>query len=125
MARAAGLSDLGVESLSTLPAITHVSLSGCFDVTSGGAAKLGGISSLTSLNLEGCGHVDDHVLAHFANLTNLQALNLSFCSQVVLGAVHSCWRGQVHAVCMGWMLHGIVDYQGNSPLRGALSCMYR
>eukprot|EP00193_Tetraselmis_chui_P012172 CAMPEP_0177774322 /NCGR_PEP_ID=MMETSP0491_2-20121128/13425_1 /TAXON_ID=63592 /ORGANISM="Tetraselmis chuii, Strain PLY429" /LENGTH=337 /DNA_ID=CAMNT_0019292653 /DNA_START=148 /DNA_END=1157 /DNA_ORIENTATION=- len=82
LARTKGLSDVGVDSLSTLPALTHVSLSGCFEVTSAGCAKLGGIASLTSLNLEGCANVDDSVIAQFTNLINLQTLNLSYCSQV-------------------------------------------
>lgn len=75
-----GVTDDGIEALSSFTQLTSLQLLNCKDLSSYAGRYLAQLSGLTLLSLSGCKHLTDGVGPGIAQLTNLTSLDLGYCS---------------------------------------------
>lgn len=76
------ITDSGIKTFSTLPAMTHLGLRECSEIKGNGFSDLTGHASLTSLDCSGAANLTDKALVYISEIQQLHNLNLSFCSRL-------------------------------------------
>jgi hypothetical protein len=89
----AALTDEGVRSVSSLPALTFLNLSWCHNVTDEGMRAVSSCTALKSLNLFVCARVTDAGVRAVSSCTSLTFLDLAGCTSLTdegLRALSNC-----------------------------------
>lgn len=76
------VTDVGLQSVATLPGVTHLNLYGCRELTAAGMTHLARMTALVRLDLTRCTRLTDAALTPLATLPALEHLSLSGCEWV-------------------------------------------